>query len=294
MALYPGALPVAGTAVSTDTLAAAGHTSLHNTDRDEIRAIATKLGTGAATPTSGVVLRGNGVGTSAWGQVVLTSDVAGVLPVANGGTGVSTSTGSGAVVLGTAPSISNPTITGGGSWAGSPVLSTPTITSFANATHNHLNAAGGGALGNGAATPGIWTNPYCFRASDSGGTTLTDNTIVQINLATEAYDYNGNFAASAYTAPVAGVYHFSGLFTISGATANGVSQLAFIYVDGVVHTIGPRTLAQTDGGSMVTADILLAAGQVVTFRGFQNSDGNEATDTDPGRTWFAGHLVHPI
>src|SRR5688572_2480244 len=108
MGLFPGALPVAGTAVSTDTLAAAGHTSLHNTDRDEIRAVATKLGTGSATASSGTVLRGNGAGTSTWGQVVLTTDVTGTLPVANGGTGTNTSTGSGSVVLGTSPSISSP------------------------------------------------------------------------------------------------------------------------------------------------------------------------------------------
>lgn len=87
---FPGALPPAGTASSTATLAAAGHTALHNNDRDEIRAIATKIGTGAATPTSGTVLRGDGVGTSTWGQVVLTTDVTGTLPVGNGGTGVTT------------------------------------------------------------------------------------------------------------------------------------------------------------------------------------------------------------
>ncbi len=44
MGVFPGAIPAAGTAVPTATLVAAGHTALHNTDRDEIRAIATKLG----------------------------------------------------------------------------------------------------------------------------------------------------------------------------------------------------------------------------------------------------------
>jgi len=33
-------------------------------------------------------------------------------------------------------------------------------------------------------------NPYCFRAYDSGGTTLTDGNEVQINFATEEYDLN--------------------------------------------------------------------------------------------------------
>jgi len=41
----------------------------------------------------------------------LTTGVTGTLPVANGGTGVTTSTGTGAVVLGTSPTLNNPTIT---------------------------------------------------------------------------------------------------------------------------------------------------------------------------------------
>jgi hypothetical protein len=90
MALFPGALPAAGTASPGATLAASGHTSLHNTGADESRAIASKVGTGASTPTSGVVLRGDGVGTSSWGQVVLTTDVTGVLPLQSGGTNATT------------------------------------------------------------------------------------------------------------------------------------------------------------------------------------------------------------
>lgn len=145
MALFPGALPAAGSASASDTLAAAGHTSLHNTGADESRAIATKVGTGASTPTSGTFLRGNGVGTSAWGQAVLTSDVSGILPTTNGGTGQSNLTN---LPL-TTPVISNPTISGGGSWSGSPTLVTPTIADLTNSQHNHENAAGGGQL-NGA------------------------------------------------------------------------------------------------------------------------------------------------
>jgi hypothetical protein len=141
LAVFPGAIPAAGGASATATLAAAGHTSLHNTASDEIRAIATKIGTGSSTPVAGVVLRGTGAGISAWGQVDVTTDVTGVLPEANGGTGVTTSTGTGSTVHSVAPAL-----TGGGSWSGSPTLSTPTIASFTNATHAHNNAAGGGVL----------------------------------------------------------------------------------------------------------------------------------------------------
>lgn len=60
------------------TLSGAGHdTSLHQNDRDELRALWTKLGLGTSTPTAATVLLGNGTGTSAFGTAVKTTLVAG-------------------------------------------------------------------------------------------------------------------------------------------------------------------------------------------------------------------------
>lgn len=64
-----------------------------------------------------------GVGTITTGTWTGTT-----VAVANGGTGTTTSTGTGSVVLGTAPSISNPTFTGGGTFG------TPTTINLTNAT----------------------------------------------------------------------------------------------------------------------------------------------------------------
>ena len=62
---------------------------------------------------TGNALISGGVSTApAWGKIGLTTHVSGTLPVANGGTGVTTSTGSTNIVLSNAPSLTNPTFTG--------------------------------------------------------------------------------------------------------------------------------------------------------------------------------------
>lgn len=71
----------------------------------------TTSGTLAVTTTLNGNLRGNGSGFTT-GAVALGSEVSGTLPVANGGTGTTTSTGTGNVVLSASPTLSG-TITGG-------------------------------------------------------------------------------------------------------------------------------------------------------------------------------------
>jgi hypothetical protein len=63
------------------------------------------------TQTANRVLRSDGTNATL-SQVGLTTDVTGTLPVANGGTGVTTSTGSGNNVLSTSPTITTPTFSG--------------------------------------------------------------------------------------------------------------------------------------------------------------------------------------
>lgn len=117
------------------------------------------------TPASGVLTNATGL--------PLTTGVTGTLPVANGGTGVTTSTGSGANVLGTSPTIASPTITGTGAIAG-----TFTGNLTGNVTGN-VSGTSGSTTGNAATvTNGVYT-------TDTGTVTSTmiaDGTIVNADI----------------------------------------------------------------------------------------------------------------
>src|ERR1700756_3590608 len=111
MPTFPTGTPSYLGFTASHTLLADTHAAQHNQEQADIIALANKVGTGASTPTSTTVLTGSGVGTSSWSQVNLTTMVSGVLPVANGGTGTTSTTGSGSVVFATSPTLSSPTLT---------------------------------------------------------------------------------------------------------------------------------------------------------------------------------------
>lgn len=250
MANFPTSTPSFAGFTSSHTLAADNHAAQHNLEQGEIVALATKIGTGSSTPTSGTVLRGTGAGTSSWAQVALTTDVTGVLPQANGGTGTTLSTGTGKVVYDTSPTISAPTFTGGGSWAGSPSLTTPTLTTptiadFTSSQHGHTNAAGGGTLvGNTAIQAATLKAAQMFKGLiyqrqggnsldldwAAGGTTNTDISAKDVFIqAGSTGTINGNITV---TFPVA----FNAVPIVIAVTASALSTNCFTLVPGATKT----------------------------------------------------------
>lgn len=116
---FPTSPPSNTDPTPTNKLASPSHSQLHQSHNAEIVAIEAKVGTGASTPTSGKVLRATGTGTSAWGQTVLSTDVATATSADLMGI-LSDETGTGAAVFGTAPTL------------GSPAITTPSITTSIN------------------------------------------------------------------------------------------------------------------------------------------------------------------
>lgn len=284
MATFPGAVPSYTASDPSKTLYQDGHAARHNAVQDDVSAIATKLGTGASTPSANTVLRGTGAGASAYGKVALASEVSGVLPVANGGTGASTSTGSGAVVLATSPTLATPTLT------------TPIIGDFSSAIHDHQDSAGGGqltgdALSDGSVSDDKWLNGVAFYAYKANNQSVSAATFTKTTLSQKLYDLGSNFDNSStyrFVAPVAGIYHFTGC----AATANNdVRLIASIYKNGSEVLRGTNITGSSDANRcQVTGDLLLSATDYIELFAYRTSAGNIITESTHG-TFLCGHLV---
>jgi len=165
------------------------------------------------TPTSGTLTNATGL--------PLTTGVTGTLPVANGGTGVTTSTGSGANVLGTSPTIASPTITGTGAIAG-----TFTGNLTGNVTGNLTGTASAATLA--AAATALATGRTISLTGDVTGTSAS-------------FDGTGNAsitaAIGANTIVNADINASAAIDWTKLGISSTVSSTEIGYVDGVTSAI---------------------------------------------------------
>ena len=155
-----------------------------------------------------------GTGTTSTTFANLTTNVTGTLPVGNGGTGVTSSTGSGSVVLSTSPSLTTP------------VLGTPTSGTLSNCTVDGTDAVGFRNI-----PQNVQTGSYTLVAADSG-----------------KHIYRGSGSAATWTIPANSsvAYAIGTALTFINLSATSVSIAITsdtMYLSSA-GTTGTRTLAQ--------------------------------------------------
>jgi hypothetical protein len=245
-ALAAGSLASGFTAVSAP-LGGTGQTTY--TIGDILYASTTTALSKLAAVAVGNVLISNGIGSApSWGQVGLATSVSGTLPVANGGTGVTSSSGTGSVVLNSGPSITNATLTtptvgnAGATFNGSTsgttvfkaaaVAGTTTITmpgtTGTMALTSDIPTVSNGTLTMAVSGTGL-SGSATFTANQSGASTFTvTSNATNANTASTivARDASGNFTAGTITAALTGnvtgnVSGSSGSTTGSSASCTG-------------------------------------------------------------------------
>jgi len=159
--------------------------------------------TGLTTP---LTTAQGGTGTASTTFANLTTNVTGTLPVLNGGTGVTTKTGTGAVVLGTSPTIATASLT-------TPTITTPVINS---ATFNPSGSAPifaarawvafDGTRDSSGATNSSNTNRYIYSSGNVTSVLKTNTGSYTITMTTALDDANYAIVATSGTSGVSGYY----------------------------------------------------------------------------------------
>ena len=202
----------------------------------------------------------------------------GTLPVARGGTGVSTLTG---LVKGNGTSAFTAAVAGtdyvtpaGTETLGNKTLTTPTIASFANAAHNHTNAAGGGQLTATTAlnATGTASSTTYLRGDNTWAaiTTGDASTNTSTSVDGEVVLFNGTTGKSLRRATGSGIATLSaGVLSTTATTGSGNVVLATSPTittpvingtpSGTGTSVSPtaNTLALRDANSNLSASLLL-------------------------------------
>jgi hypothetical protein len=231
-----------------------------------------------AAGNAGEYLFSNGANFSpTWSKVDLTVSVQNVLPVANGGTGVTTSTGTGSVVRNTDPSLTNPVITGG-SIDNTPVGATTATTvrgTTITATTQFTGSGAGltnipnGALTNSSVTIGSTSVSLGGTATTLAGltsVTLTQDPTAALQAATKQYVDTLIASGIHFHQPVRvesptnlNATYNNGSSGVGATLTNAGTQAALV-IDGVTVSVNDRVLVyqqttQTQNGIYVVTNV---------------------------------------
>jgi hypothetical protein len=254
--------------------------------------------------------------TSFNGSANITPGITGTLPVLNGGTGVTTSTGTGSTVLSASPTLTGTpniaTATGTSlsvsgqltstvavGTAPLAITSTTKVTNLnadtvdgihanATATANQLMPLDSNAKVNSS----LLYNPYKFSVYRSAAYTSTVATSTRMPYDTKDFDTGSNVDivtnTGRFTAPVSGFYQFNAVITLS---ANQPRFFIEFYKNGSGWIRGTDAAPGTGGtlGSIASAHIQLVAGDYIEV--FYYCSAAQALDVTTRHTSFSGFLV---
>jgi hypothetical protein len=227
---------------------------------------------GLTNGTPGYVMKISGIsGLPVWGQLDLTSGVTNTLPVANGGTGVTSSTGSGNTVLSTSPTLVTP------------LLGTPTSGNLSNCTSIPMaNASGTLAIANGGTgVTSVTTSPTASsfagwdanknmslnNSLESGTSTVTSATTTTLTVSSPKIQYFTGTTTQTVVMPVVSTLAQYQTFSIINSSTGVVT----------VQSSGANTIVAMAAGTRSTLTCISTSGTTAASWDFTSSSNASGT-----------------
>jgi hypothetical protein len=141
------------------------------------------------------------------------------------------------------------------------------------------------------ATAGVPIGGPAFSAYLGTNQSLSHATVTKINIDTEEFDTNSNYASSRFTPTVAGYYQFSAAIAWNVAsTGNGI---VYLYKNGAPFKLGSSDALDTTGNISVLSALAFANGTTDYFEIYGNQGSFAALDAVAGAdlTYFQGCLI---
>jgi hypothetical protein len=237
------------------------------------------------------VLRSDGT-NSALGQVALATDVTGTLPVANGGTGVTSSTGTGSVVLNNAPTLTAPRFVDQGfiaDTAGNRVLNFTTNSASVNYINITASVSGQNPT---VSAVGAGTNISLILAAKGTGKVRTNADLliggfVSAGNGTGSFSANTIFGESVLSSNVSGEY----ITAMGTNAAAGVTTAQYLtaFGNGAGQTITTSNKHSAFGYRALYSMATMADSgdnwngcTAVGFRALQSNTGNASVSDSVG------------